>query len=83
MAPSRKLKTKLHLKKIFPFKYLDDTLMDTAVERMIRVRVKAGNIVVRQGDTALNFFVIESGVFEERVRSGLSFHNMNAYYAVQ
>ena len=38
--------------------------LETAFHRVVEVPVKAGEAVIRQGDTADRFFIVESGAFE-------------------
>ena len=49
------------------FKSLDDEQLISIATAMFRVEVKAGVSVMKQGDEADNFYVVESGMFDVKV----------------
>ncbi|BES95720.1 camp-dependent protein kinase [Nesidiocoris tenuis] len=67
-----KLKIGLVLKKLFPFRTLDEKILEQIADRVLKIEVIAGDTVIRQGDEYLNFFIIESGIYEEWITTGNS-----------
>lgn len=52
------------IKAIFIFRSVDSQDMTLVLDAMFEVKVKAGDVVIRQGDDGDNFYVVERGRFQ-------------------
>lgn len=52
------------IKSIFIFRSVDPIDMSNILDAMFEVKVKAGDVVIRQGDDGDNFYVVENGKFQ-------------------
>jgi len=58
------------LKKIFLFKHLDNTMLESVVKQMKKQTATKGDVIIREGDAGNSFYIVESGVYEARVKEG-------------
>lgn len=53
----------------FLFHHLNDSQRNALVESMQKVKVRAGDWIIKQGDVGDRFYIVESGKYEVRVKS--------------
>jgi len=58
------------VKHIFLFRALDQEQINYVIDAMFEQIVRAGDVIIRQGDAGDNFYVIDGGVFETYVTDG-------------